>query len=70
MTHKIIDPEYRKKLLALAKKVAAKHEVSLSYLGATIVKDADFFPNIEAGKDCRAATLVKVEKYLSTASAQ
>jgi len=64
MRERIIDPEYRQKLLDLARKACERKGISIGYLGALIVKDGDFFSNLEAGGGCRADTLVKAEDWL------
>lgn len=64
MKERIIDPEYRQRLLKLAHEACKRRGISIGYLGALIVKDGDFFPNLEAGKGCRADTLVKAEDWL------
>jgi hypothetical protein len=66
MTH-IIDPQYRKRILKLAKQVGRTYGYSMNKLGAEIVNDGDFFKNLENGADCKAATLVKVEAWLNGA---
>lgn len=65
MQERIIDPEYRQRLLERAQKACKKRNISISYLGALIVNDGDFFPNLEAGSGCRADTVVKVENWLN-----
>lgn len=67
MQERIIDPEYRTRLLKLADQVCKRRKISRGYLGAKIVNDADFFSNLEAGSGCRADTLVKAEEYLTNA---
>ena len=69
MTH-IIDPQYRKRILKLAKRVAKIQGVSINRLGFLIVNDGDFFKNLQSGADCKAATLVKVEAWLIKAIAK
>jgi hypothetical protein len=69
MTH-IIDPQYRKRILKLAKQVGRDYGYSMNKLGAEIVNDGDFFKNLENGADCKAATLVKVEAWLIKAIAK
>jgi hypothetical protein len=68
MTH-IIDPQYRKRILKLAKQVGKIYGASINKLGADIVNDGDFFKNLQNGADCKAATLVKVEAWLIKAIA-
>ena len=69
MTH-IIDPQYRKRILKLAKRVGKIYGFSMNKLGADIVNDGDFFKNLQNGADCKAATLVKVEAWLIKAIAK
>ena len=64
MQERIIDPEYRSRLLGLADEVCSRLNISRSYLGVKIVNDADFLHNLAAGSGCRADTLVKAEQYL------